>query len=729
MHLLRPVLLALSLVLMLAFSINAKEIILKSEANVMVEESFTAQRPHSDPFNNVTLDVVFKDPSGHEFRVPAFWDGGKIWKVRYASPVVGRHTFRTECSDILDEGLHGITAEVEIKPYTGRNPLYLHGPLHVSESHRFLEHADGKPFFWLGDTWWMGLCGRLRWPQDVQRLAADRKLKGFTVIQIVAGLYPDMFPFDPRGANEAGYPWETNYSRIRPQYFDGADERLKYLVNQGFTPCIVGAWGYFMPWMGVDKMKAHWRYLIARYGAMPVVWCAAGEANLPWYLAPGFPYDDRRQVSNWTQVMRYIRETDPYHRPLTIHPTGIGRLSARNATDDSALLDFDMLQTPHGQREAVPVTLKTVRDSFVDTPRLPVIDGEASYEMLGDYLPTRWSREMFWLCLMNGAAGHTYGANGIWQVNRPGQPHGPSPHHHGGVGYGKIPWDEAMNLPGSQQVGLGKKLLEQFEWWKLEPHPEWVSYDTKPAMNFDAAQWIWFPEGNPAQNAPAGKRFFERRFNLPEDKKIKNAQLLVSADDWFAARLNGKVVGSSPKENEAWRIARQFNDLTSTLHPGVNVLAIEAENIATPNDAPNPAGLIARLEIKFEDGQSFDLPTDNQWQCGRTANAAIDRAIVIARHGEGPWGKISADDNHQSNPPQAAGIGENVRIFYAPEPNGIVVRDLKQRTEYAATYFDPVTGKKMAMRPFRMDEKAEWIFHPPKGEEHDWVLILTAKNK
>ena len=56
----------------------------------------------------------------------------------------------------------------------------------------------------------------------------------------------------------------------------------------GITPCIVGAWGYFMPWMGVEKVKAHWRYLIARYGAWPVVWCAAGEANLPWYLAEGF---------------------------------------------------------------------------------------------------------------------------------------------------------------------------------------------------------------------------------------------------------------------------------------------------------------------------------------------------------------------------------------------------------------------------------------------------------
>ena len=159
-------------------------------------------------------------------------------------------------------------------------------------------------------------------------------------------------------------------------------------------------------------------------------WCGApaGEANLPWYLAKGFPYDDRKQVNDWTEVMRYIRATDPYHRPLTIHPTGIGRLSARNATDDPALLDFDMLQTPHGQRDAVEPTVRTVQESYADKPMMPVINGEAAYEMLSDSLPTQWTRQMFWLCMTNGAAGHTYGANGIWQCNRPGEPHGPSPH-------------------------------------------------------------------------------------------------------------------------------------------------------------------------------------------------------------------------------------------------------------------------------------------------------------
>ncbi len=71
---------------------------------------------------------------------------------------------------------------------------------------------------------------------------------------------------------------------------------------------------------------------------------------------------------------------------MTIHPTGIGRLTARHATDDLALIDFDMLQTPHGQQGGRAPTVNTVRESYADKPIMPVIDGEASYEMLSDTL-------------------------------------------------------------------------------------------------------------------------------------------------------------------------------------------------------------------------------------------------------------------------------------------------------------------------------------------------------
>ncbi|MFO0961184.1 MAG: DUF5060 domain-containing protein, partial [Isosphaeraceae bacterium] len=354
--------------------------------NVPVEIEYRAARPHADPFGGVTLEVTFIDPEGTSRKVPAFWAGGDRWKVRYASPQAGIHRWRSICNDASDEGLHGKAGTVELKPYAGENPLYLHGPIRVAQDSRHMEQADGTPFFWLGDTWWMGLCNRLAWPDDFQRLAADRKAKGFNVVQIVAGLYPDMEPFDARGANEAGFPWEADYARIRPEYFDAADRRIAHLVEQGLSPCIVGAWGYFMPWMGEQNLEAHWRYLIARYGAYPVTWCAAGEANLPWYRAEKFPFDDQEQARRWCRVLGAIRRMDPWRRPLTIHPTAINAFTARHVIEsvDPGLIDFDLLQTPHGERDAGVAAAKTVLESREAKPTMPVIDGEASYEMLGD---------------------------------------------------------------------------------------------------------------------------------------------------------------------------------------------------------------------------------------------------------------------------------------------------------------------------------------------------------
>jgi hypothetical protein len=456
----------------------------RTQANKMVELAFTAARDYSDPFRDVTLDAVFETPQGHTLKVPAFWAGGRTWKVRYASPDTGTHRWRTVCSVTGDQGLHDLSGAVTIEPYRGDNPLYRHGPVRVAADRRHFEHLDKTPFFWLGDTWWMGLCQRLHWPEEFQQLAADRKAKGFSVIQIVAGLYPDMPAFDPRGANEAGFPWEKDYARIRPEYFDRADQRLAYLVDQGFVPCVVGAWGYHLPWMGTDRMKEHWRYLVARYGALPVVWCAAGEGTMPFYGSKRAGEEAAMQKAGWTEVIRYVRATDPFGRMITIHPSR----SARETVADPSILDFDMLQTGHQSEAAIGAMARQVVAAYEVKPPMPVVAGESSYEGLdltewgAGVLTSDDSRQMFWVGLMNnGAAGGTYGANGIWQVNRRGAPYGPSPH---GRSWGSVPWDEAMRRPGSAQVGMAKQFLSGYPWQRLEPKPDTVAWaDDQPTKD------------------------------------------------------------------------------------------------------------------------------------------------------------------------------------------------------------------------------------------------------
>lgn len=446
-----------------------------------VEWSYISRRQYKDPFNEVDVDVVFANDAGQLWRVPTFWAGGNEWRVRFAPPAPGNYKFHAESTDKSNPDLNGHEGILKVAAYSGTNPLLVHGPLKVSANRHYFEYADGTPFLWLGDTWWDGLCLRISL-DEFETLAADRQAKGFNVVQIVAGLNPDEPPFDERSKNEGGMPWEPNYARINSAYFDAADRRIKALVDDGLTPAIVGSWGYYLPWMGIEKLKKHWRNLIARYGAYPVVWIMCGELPMPYYNSE-HPDDDRAMQRNgWTDVAKYVRGIDPYGHLITAHPSG----SARQEVVDESVLDFDMLQTGHNYWHDAINLIANVSSDCSKTPPMPVLVGEAVYE---GSMQTNWQdiqRFAFWVSMMNGAAGHTYGAGGLWETNGRTVAHGPSPW---GITYENTPWDVAMRLPGSTQLGIGKQLLMKYAWWRFEPHPEWVE-PHGTAFNSPHADWF-----------------------------------------------------------------------------------------------------------------------------------------------------------------------------------------------------------------------------------------------
>jgi hypothetical protein len=135
------------------------------------------------------------------------------------------------------------------------------------------------------------------------------------------------------------------------------------------------------------------------------------------------------------------------------------------------VLDFDMLQTGHGDVWSIPTTVNRVTGDLLRTPRMPVLVGEVTYEGHKQQNRQQVVRFMFWSCILGGAGGHTYGAGGIWEVQTRAHPYGASPW---GGGYGDLPWDIAYQYPGSRQLGWGKEILSHYDWWRLEPHPEWV---------------------------------------------------------------------------------------------------------------------------------------------------------------------------------------------------------------------------------------------------------------
>ena len=79
----------------------------------------------------------------------------------------------------------------------------------------------------------------------------------------------------------------------------------------------------------------------------------------------------KRSRRDWNDMVRCIRERDPFHRLVTIHPTAYGH----EQVEDDGLLDLDMLQTGHGGVPSLAPTMQMVQKA-VSRKKLPVIDSE-----------------------------------------------------------------------------------------------------------------------------------------------------------------------------------------------------------------------------------------------------------------------------------------------------------------------------------------------------------------
>ena len=529
---------------------------MKTQQNNVIELAFISSKEYSDPFNDITVTAVITDPIGTERRVLAFWAGGSTWKVRYSSALVGIHRYITECSEKDNKNLNGIIGLLEIEEYKGSNPLFLHGAVTRRGDDLFLRHADGEPFFYLADTWWMGFTKRLDWPNGFKILTQDRVEKMFSVVQIVAGLYPDMLPFDDRGANESGFPWDPNFQAINPAYFDEADKKIEWLVQNGIVPCIVGCWGFFMSFAGKAAVKRHWQYLIERWAAYPVMWCLAGEANMAFY-DERVSYEEHLKNSrrDWNDIALFVHEKDAFGRLVTIHPTSNGH----EQIDDETLLDLDMLQTGHSGPLSLLPTLKQVR-AAIARKRLPVINSEVCYEGICGSSYADVQRYLFLSNIFIGACGHTYGANGIWQVNAVDTPYGVSPH---GAQWGDTPWTQAYKLPGSTQIGMSKQFLMRFEWWRFIPNNEWV----ESPCSFNGL------DGNYATGIPSEVRLiFQPTFggSFWGDILIKNIEPDVSYHAFRFNPINGDIIDLGLVIADVagnWRLPRvnAFQDWISVL--------------------------------------------------------------------------------------------------------------------------------------------------------------------
>lgn len=332
--------------------------------------------------------------------------------------------------------------------------------LRVSADGRRLE-KDGKPFFWLADTAWE-LFRRLDRPAT-QTYLARRAAQGFNVI--LASAFSEFSQRnEPNAYGQRPFLQEGDPLSANPDYLAHIDWVLAQAGQLGLTVGLLPAWGdkvFERPGnrnaiLNRSNAAEYGRRLAARLGGHKnLLWVLGGDRNASGYEAV------------WTQMAKGIRGAEKFRHLMSFHPNG--RHSASQWFQEAAWLDFVLLQSGHNLRDN-PVH-EMVRADYSRKPVKPIIDGEPAYEghwvdwkqEKGVFTATDVRRHAYW-AVFAGAAGHTYGGQGIWGFFAPGE--GPPTEQ------AKVSWQEALEYEGALQLVYLRRLVEGLA---LAPAQDWLA--------------------------------------------------------------------------------------------------------------------------------------------------------------------------------------------------------------------------------------------------------------
>jgi hypothetical protein len=344
-----------------------------------------------------------------------------------------------------------------VEPSPASNDLLRHGPVQVAEGATWFEHADGTPFLWIADTAWSGAL--LSEPDDWERYLADRVAKGFTTIQVVLTQWRAA-PTNAEG--QVAFTTEPAFT-IDPAFFERIDDRIEAANRAGLLVAATVLWANGDGALAApaqlpdEKATELARYLVNRYRAHHVVWLLGGDVRIT-----------EESVQRWDAIAGAVFEGRG--DTVTMHPVGRD-WPYPMMTDSDEWMSFLGYQSGHGDGDEA---LRWIYDGpqTETAERRPIVNLELPYEahlsydrgIVLDAHAVR--RAAYWSVLSTPTAGVSYGAHGLWSwETSPREPIG-----HAGSGVA-MPWHQALDLPGSGEIGHLADLLRGLEWWTLAPAP------------------------------------------------------------------------------------------------------------------------------------------------------------------------------------------------------------------------------------------------------------------
>ena len=451
-----------------------------------------AQKTYADPYKDVDVDLLLTNGTV-TYKIPGFWDGNNVWRVRFVCPTAGQWTYETVCTDTTDAGLHGIKGTLTCTEYSGKVAVYQHGFVTTDPLKRYFIYNDGTPFFYLGDTHW-SLGGEKA--DMVQKMTDQRVKQGFTVIQSE--------PLD------ATFDMENGISKSDMAGLKKFDKLFQIIADHGLVHAnaeffFVGQMENAIKRNGgysdrevykkdfnnktyhfydladetKDYLKRLSRYWVARYAAYPVFWTLAQECDAGCYWEQS-PDRNWGQYNNpYKYVAEYIAQYDPYQHPLSAHQENIGWTVASTSSFRD-VSSHTWWASQWSQAYNTTINAKIPMDYYNKGQGKPAVLYEGKY----CYLWTKnfGARVQGWMAFLSGMCGYGWGGQDTWSYRNTYDEKSTS----SGDGVDVITSEEKKNAtyessftyPSAYQVGYMRAFFEKIvgNWYELVPRWNSTNY-------------------------------------------------------------------------------------------------------------------------------------------------------------------------------------------------------------------------------------------------------------
>jgi len=278
--------------------------------------AFTNALPTTNPFS-VAFSATLNGPGNATFTTAGFYDGEGIWKVRVSPPAAGDWSLATRSETPELSG-----RQVRFTCVANTSPR-IHGGLRVDPAFpRHFVFEDGTRYFLMGyecDWLWaldLGQPNLKTTEAFLDKLAAN----GFNYVILNAYAHDTSWRKGKTADDDFGpppmYAWagtneQPDHTRFNLAYWQHYDRVIDALNRRGIVAhLMVKVYNKMVNWpaKGSPEDDLFFRWLVARYAAFPNIhWDLSKEAN------------NEKDLDYKTDRLRFLRQNDPYHRPLTVH--------------------------------------------------------------------------------------------------------------------------------------------------------------------------------------------------------------------------------------------------------------------------------------------------------------------------------------------------------------------------------------------------------------------------